>query len=336
MRMGTYQKTQWAQIDNAFKKEIRTALFLNEHSSLDYLYGSTSAGAMRIPVAAEESEIFRIDSAFKLLSTKDPIVQELAGRELGETVREATRKPARPIDISEWLNGDHTGRPGNSQTIWTNARGSTRRLEEAVKWAVNEKDELMLQTDSITLEPSHKRFVATAIRKVLRKRRDEKLQSLPSQGKAMKLVSKTKASSHFIRSGSFTRFVDWRFIHRARLNLLPVNGQPWVQEQGCRRCQQQFESLAHVLNHCPPALTNIEKRHNDIVRRIKTAVENPRTGCKLLYENETIPGAQTRDRPDLVIEKETTFLWWTSPSHLRTEKTRSKRPGRRRGTSTST
>jgi hypothetical protein len=32
-------------------------------------------------------------------------------------------------------------------------------------------------------------------------------------------------------------------------------------------------------------------------------VGNPRTGCELMYENETIPGAGGRDRPDLVLRK---------------------------------
>jgi len=32
------------------------------------------------------------------------------------------------------------------------------------------------------------------------------------------------ASSHFIRAGDFCRFADWRFVHLARLNLVPLNG----------------------------------------------------------------------------------------------------------------
>jgi len=74
---------------------------------------------------------------------------------------------------------------------------------------VDDEDKFILKADAVTLQPRHKRLTAATIRKVLRKRKDEKLQSLPSQGKAMKLVSKSKASSHFIRNGTFTRFVDW-------------------------------------------------------------------------------------------------------------------------------
>jgi len=196
------------------------------------------------------------------------------------------------------------GRTGNIDTIWTNARRAGARLDKAVQWDVNEEDKFILKADAVTLEPRHKRLTAVTIRMVLRKRMDEKLQSLPSQGKAMKLVSKSKASSHFIRNG--TRFVDWRFVHRARVNLLPTIGKPWKDETKCRRCDFEFESLAHLLNHCPPALTNIQKRHDDIVRRIKSVVGNRSTGCELLYENRTIPGTppeHRRRRPDPVIKK---------------------------------
>jgi len=160
----------------------------------------------------------------------------------------------------------------------------------------------------MTLEPRHKRQTAITIRKVLRKRRDQRLLSLPSEGKAVKLTSKPKASAHFIRSGTFTRFVDWRFIRRARLGLLPVSGTPWVKNKGCQICDWEFESLCRILNHCNRVMTNMTKRHNVIARRIKTAIGNPRTGCELLFENQTIPGtppAHRTERRDLVIRKGT-------------------------------
>jgi len=88
--MGTYKRHQLAEIDDDLKVGIRKVLNLNDKSCLDYLYGLTFAGAMGIPVAAEESDIFRLDSAFKLLSSKDPIIRDLSERELGLTVRDAT------------------------------------------------------------------------------------------------------------------------------------------------------------------------------------------------------------------------------------------------------
>jgi len=311
MRMGTYSKVQWAELDEAFKIEIRKVLSLPDSSTLDYIYGSTTAGAIGIPIAAEESDIFRIDTAFKLLSSKDSIIRELSRKELDDTVIQATRKPTTTATNIQYLNGDMemlvtAGRGSGGKTTWTDARTTTRRFEGAVAWEKDEDNEdICLKIDDMTLKPLHKRMVAKTIRTAMRKRRDAKLQQLPSQGRAMKLVSKSKSSSHFIRSGTFTRFVDWRFIHRARLNLLHVNGRPWnpVGAKGCKRCNHEFESLTHVLNHCPQGKPAMMKRHDDIVRRIKTAMGNSKTGCSLLFQDQTIPGDTSRERPDLVFQK---------------------------------
>ncbi|GIX76404.1 hypothetical protein CEXT_111131 [Caerostris extrusa] len=35
----------------------------------------------------------------------------------------------------------------------------------------------------------------------------------------MECVALSPSSSHFITDGKYTRFADWRFIHKARLNL---------------------------------------------------------------------------------------------------------------------
>src|SRR5882757_11494462 len=143
MRMETFQKHQWAELDVEFKREIRKVLSLPESSALEYMYGSTSAGALAIPLAAEESDIYRLDSAFKLLSSKDPIVKQMAQQDLCETAREATRRPVTNSSACEWLNSEEPtnfARAENAGTIWTNVRGAFIRLDGAAKWDVNEKD----------------------------------------------------------------------------------------------------------------------------------------------------------------------------------------------------
>jgi len=93
---------------------------------------------MGFPVAVQGSHIFRLHSAFKLLSSKDSIIRELSQLELGLTVREATRRPTDKPDIRTWLNKDQpdtvVARTGNVDTMWTNARRAGARLDEAVQW----------------------------------------------------------------------------------------------------------------------------------------------------------------------------------------------------------
>ncbi|GFS36608.1 hypothetical protein TNIN_215361 [Trichonephila inaurata madagascariensis] len=52
-------------------------------------------------------------------------------------------------------------------------------------------------------------------------------------------------------SVAHTRFADWRFIHKARLNLLPLNGaKQWINaaSRKCRRCGYENETLPS--HHC--------------------------------------------------------------------------------------
>ncbi|KAL1415311.1 hypothetical protein MTO96_029582 [Rhipicephalus appendiculatus] len=67
--------------------------------------------------------------------------------------------------------------------------------------------------------------------------RDRVLQAQPNQGKVMACVSADRASAHFVQSGGFTHFADRRSVHRARLNLLPLNGAAfWGSPDRDQRC----------------------------------------------------------------------------------------------------
>ena len=112
----------------------------------------------------------------------------------------------------------------------------------------------------------------------------------------MECVAADKASSHFLRSGQYTRFADWRFINRARLNLLPLNANRHDPgNKACRRCGYEKETLPHVINHCMRYSQLYTRRHNAVVNRVKKAAQSKYT---VLAENEAVVGTL---RPDLVI-----------------------------------
>jgi hypothetical protein len=116
----------------------------------------------------------------------------------------------------------------------------------------------------------------------------------------MECVAADTASSHFFRTGLYTRFADWRFIHRARLNLLPLNGRSYNQtddDRSCRRCGFENETLPHVINHCMRYTDLFTRRYNAVVNRIRKAAESKYTN---LAENDVVLGNL---RPDLVIVK---------------------------------
>ncbi|XP_075556691.1 uncharacterized protein LOC142588757 [Dermacentor variabilis] len=130
--------------------------------------------------------------------------------------------------------------------------------------------------------------------------RDAVLRSKPNQGEVPQCMAADPTSSHFMHSGSFPRFADWRFIHKARLNLRPLNGAcPWMtgRDQRCRACGYEKEALPHVLCHCMTP-TMYTARHNSIAALLRTASRNRFT---IIYENR--PVGNTNLRPDLVMAR---------------------------------
>ncbi|KAG8173755.1 hypothetical protein JTE90_023245 [Oedothorax gibbosus] len=123
----------------------------------------------------------------------------------------------------------------------------------------------------------------------------QELIAKPSQGAAIEVSSRHKASSHFLRSGDFTTFADWRFVHKARLN----GNTTWNESiSQCHRCNAPLESTLHVLSLCKPNMGRRTARHNAIVERIHHA---KRRDWQVYSKNQVL--GNDRLRPDLVLTK---------------------------------
>ncbi|GIY24075.1 retrovirus-related Pol polyprotein from type-2 retrotransposable element R2DM [Caerostris darwini] len=260
MRTAQFKKTDWERIDTMLRKEIKNTLSVPESAANEYLYGHRKHGCMGIPIAAEE--------------------------------------PPTDQDLGDFLTGDIEGTFATSSNklsnIWTIARCASRRLN--VERSFEDQVTRLLFQDLI-LKPQHRRKVLFSIRDRLRVERSLRLKNKNNQGKVLKLASLAPASSHFVSDGSYTRFADWRFIHKARLNLLPLNGcQQWksANDKMCRRCGQRAETLPHVINHCGMHSHGWQLRHNAIVDRLVQALQRKAT---ILSCNQNV--CETTLRPDI-------------------------------------
>ena len=120
---------------------------------------------------------------------------------------------------------------------------------------------------------------------------------------AAKCFSQHPASNHWVPSGKYTSFGEYRFALKARLNLLPTRtvrkraGEN-VTDLSCPRCNTEKETLAHVLNHCPSQVGLIRQRHNNILTRLANAVP-PWKGRQ--YKEQMVSGDPQGLKPDLVV-----------------------------------
>lgn len=95
MQMNLFSKSQWQELDLALSPLIKKALSLPRDATTDYLYGDTAKALFGIPEAAEDSDIAKLDTAFKLLTSpflsclrlhgmtcKEHLFRELGGQHL--------------------------------------------------------------------------------------------------------------------------------------------------------------------------------------------------------------------------------------------------------------
>lgn len=319
MRTAQFAKGDWSKLDDVVRAEIKKVLHVPQEAANDYIYGPSKSGCIGIPVAASDSDFHLIDNAFKLLSSNDVHTAELALGDLQSVVSKRLTRLVDHDDVAAYLTGENEGefrRNTNAiSSTWTQARKSSARCN--VEWSF-ENYKPAIKIEDKTLRVAQRHQVLKTLRENKRNQHLTRLLELPSQGKAIDCVSADPASSHFTRTGLYTRFADWRFIHRARLNLLPLNGSRHHDQnanRSCRRCGYESETLPHVINHCMRYSDIITRRHNAVVSRVRKAAQSRFT---ILAENQVVEGNL---RPDLVLVKDgnAVILDVTIPFDNRTE-----------------
>lgn len=291
-------KSDWTIIDDSFRPLYKKTLGLPSNAANEYLYGRKEDGLIGIPLAAEDSDIAHIDGGFKLLTSRDKIIKNLAWGELTDIANwrfESTNQS----NIENYLNSAPSSRTSDKfKSQWSKARQATKRL--GINWAVNDREDIELKVgDEFVKE---RRGIFRAIRKYLRITRTISLRNHPHQGKTNTCVAAARSSCHFFTDGKYTTFKDWRFIHRARLglfsNLNAYNHASGHNNKNCRRCPK-LETLPHVLNHCMKHSTLYKRRHNAVVERIKKAA----MGRWIVIGEDQVVGTTNNRRPDLVLRK---------------------------------
>ncbi|GFQ75972.1 retrovirus-related Pol polyprotein from type-1 retrotransposable element R2 [Trichonephila clavata] len=298
MRTAQFPKGDWRLVQNAMTKELKEILSLPPKASISYIFGDKAQGGCGVPEITKDCDFYLVDTAFKLLTSSDEEIALKALGQLTKTVRHRIQREPTNGDLASFLSGamEEVEDTSNAvQNTWTLARVASRR--QNITWTFTE-DLPSLSFDGNIMTGTNRKKVLKTLHRVHREDHIERLLSLKSQGKAMECVSAHPASNHFLATGRFTRFADWRFIHPARLNLLPVNGaKQWTEGSAkrCRRCGAPNETLPHVLNHCRVSSAAWTRRHNAVLQRIKKAVAHR---GQILSENKTV--GKTGLRPDLV------------------------------------
>lgn len=194
MNTDQISKSGWSELDDIIKPLLKKTLGLPPNAANEYIYDNRDDGLMSVPLAAEDSDISQIDGGFKLLTTEDHIVQDLAWMLLIENTN--YRQKSDKVDIQKFLNSEGHERSSNKyKSPWTRARQTSNRL--GIKGLPNEERNIEVTCGNERVVD--RRRVFRTARLALRKQRTLSLRGHPHQGKTNHCIAKSKSSSHFYR-----------------------------------------------------------------------------------------------------------------------------------------
>jgi hypothetical protein len=297
LRKAVVQKKSLNDFDKKLKAAEKRWLNLSQRAGPKPLYLSYRMGGVNLLPMSLLADVSQLVQGTRLL-------QSATMGKLSNTILQRIRTAAQPGDIVDYLNGRMDGNFPNESadvtSVWTRLRSATTRIRRKinVEWVLSTDQQLQLQLNGVHLRA---RDVEYSHRSAVREYFWRRLLNKPDQGKVYEVTSASEPPNHFLRNGDFTRFAEWRFIHRARLDCVPLNG---VRRFGggdkrCRRCEHENKTLPHVLNHCNTHLAAVTRRHNAVLDRLVKALV-PREGTTVLV-NQTVPGLHDGLRPDLLI-----------------------------------
>ncbi|GFY43619.1 retrovirus-related Pol polyprotein from type-2 retrotransposable element R2DM [Trichonephila inaurata madagascariensis] len=136
MRTAQVDKTEWRQVDKAVAKEVKNILNLPERATNRYLLADKKKGGCGIPSAAADCDFYQVDTAFKLLTSRDEDVAVTALGQLRRTVKHRIHRTRTDDDLSNYLSGCMEGEFASSSNAlsntWTQARKAFSRQD--VTW----------------------------------------------------------------------------------------------------------------------------------------------------------------------------------------------------------
>ncbi|XP_043263789.1 uncharacterized protein LOC122404008 [Colletes gigas] len=316
LRGASLRKSALAEVDKAVRRAVKGWLNLPQRASAEVVYIPPSRGGCGILPLADLADVTTVAHAFRLLNAGDPVVASVARASLDTAARDKLRRPPTEGDLAEYLSGRLTGDfalpTTGCSSFWSRVRSaalrSAARFGFQWRWDDGRAElsvEIASRGEPVVVSPGAKAEIIRRMRAAVTGHYMETLVRKPDQGKVFGVTSRHAVSNHFMRGGSFTRFADWRFIHRARLDVLPLNGAiRWGGgDKRCRRCGYKLESLPHVLGHCGVHSAARQLRHHGLVRRLATATRLPGD----IRVDRRVPGAPDELaalRPDIVVTHE--------------------------------
>ena len=265
-------------LDKHIKNVAKRWLFLHRRASYEPVYMLLSqSGTGLLPLRY----IMTIVQGYRLLTSPDPLVHSIAWDSLREVVKNKFGCTPSNGYLADYLNGREGGE-GGPRSFWARVRRSTTEMRKRcnISWWWSETlEELQFlipqpgaEPDEARIHPGVRHHLCRLLRAAVRDHYIRRLLNKPDQGKFLSLALLWSSFNHMMQTGAYTRFADWHFLHRARLDCVPLNATKRFGDKRCRRCPHHPETLPRVLSSCEKHSVARQQRHHNIVHRLARAI----------------------------------------------------------------
>nr|XP_037275921.1 uncharacterized protein LOC119168631 [Rhipicephalus microplus] len=186
MWRGVLSTTDWRRLNDAIRPLVKRTLYLPTYAATNYIYSSAPGGAVGILIAAELSELCRIDSAFKLLTSPDAELRQMALDDAYAIVTARLGWEVTRAELEAYFGGmleDGFRVPATQlRSIWTNARKASRHYNAA--WTLDPGGVRPTCGDA-TITPQHRCRVMRTLREILATERIAPCTTSPTKGSAL-------------------------------------------------------------------------------------------------------------------------------------------------------
>jgi len=315
------------ELDKMLTNTIKYICHVGNNATSNYFFGAKKRGCLGFFSFKEEYYLQGISQAFRLLTTPDNDFNDQVWCSLRETVTKwsGEKSCCSNENILRFLNGqkstahDSTDTVSNTwshvSSVWTKTRKCCRELNKLIslKFLFNDRGELKVTFDfngkneSCYIDPSNRKQIYRCLRIGISNYHSINLMlNYKSQGSNIKSIKNSPITNKLLLNGKITDIGEWKFIHRARLNLLALrdNARYKIEDRKCRRCGHPHESTHHVLGTCPYRRNEfILERHNHIQREVIKIVTK-KTDFKLHSSDTCCTVAGRTVRPDIILKNE--------------------------------
>ena len=298
-------------LDRWASRAVKRILHLPATASEAYLHTPTHLGGVGLPSARAEQAILQVAHFLRMATCPDGVVRALTFSALRKVIEQRCLVGAPSLEsMASFLNGElPTIQQGRGSTTISPVLQSLKYLKKTIGARIVVDGESLAV--SLPCDDGEERRIGVEDRaNVIQALHDamglaffHQWRGQANQGKAAPLYAAAPEALAAFDRYSGMRFCDWRFLHRARLNLIPTNAvkAAYYPEAAasCRICGAEQETLSHVLGRCWHHSPNINRRHNAVQDAVVAAL--PSSEGQEVLVNRTPTAFTTSERVDLQV-----------------------------------